>query len=125
MLKFNESLEQICYIALPKDKAEQAIKNHTILLDQILYEYMDNLHCKENDIILGVVVDLSHMFDFTNKKDFDSIIHIDDLVQFMKSKNKKILRYVDMELSVKYKIYHIKYRILDHSVIRKVSKTEI
>lgn len=123
MLKFNSSTEQICYITLPKTEGEQAIKDCSILLDKVVYEYKENLRPKENDITLEVTIDLLNMFDLTNMSDFDSVKN-ENFMQYMKSNNKKIIRYVELESQVPviYKIYHIKYRILDCSVIKKISK---
>lgn len=123
MLKFNSPLEQVCYIALPKDKGEQAIIDYNVLIDKVVHEYKANLQPKENDIILEVVVDLSTMFDLTNMNDFNNVKN-KDFMQYMKSNNKKLIRYVELELQtpVIYKVYHIKYRILDCSVIKKISK---
>lgn len=123
MLRFNSSLEQICYITLPKEKGEQAIKNYNMLCDKVVHEYKENLHSTENDIILEVVLDLSNMFDLTNMEDFNSIKN-EDFMQYMKRNNKKLIRYVELESQtpVIYKVYHIKYRILDTSAIKSVSK---
>lgn len=77
----------------------------------------------ENDIMLEVVLDLSNMFDLTNRKDFNNVKN-EYFIQYMKNSNKKLIRFVDLEPkpSVNYRMYHIKYHILDCSAIKKVSK---
>ena len=92
-------------------------------MDKVVHEYKEYLQPKENYIILEVIIDFSNMFDLTNMSDFDTVKN-ENFMQYMKSNNKKIIRYVELESQapVIYKIYHIKYRILDSSVIKNVSK---
>lgn len=121
-LKFNLSMQQICYVSVPESKVIEAISNYSVLVDLIAYEYTENIKLNVNETILAVELDLNNMFDLTKESDFDSIKSIDNLTQYLQKNQKSLLRFVDLVLSPVYKKYLIKYRILDTSAIKKVSK---
>ena len=121
-LKFNLSMQQICYVSVPESKVIEAISNYSVLVDLIAYEYTENIKLNVNETILAVELDLNNMFDLTKESDFDSIKSIDNLTQYLQKNQKSLLRFVDLVLSPVYKKYLIKDRILDTSAIKKVSK---
>lgn len=121
-LKFNLSMQQICYVSVPESKAIEAISNYSVLVDLIAYEYTENIKLNVNETILAVDLDLNNMFDLTKESEFDSIKSIDNLTQYLQKNQISLLRFVDLVLSPVYKKYLIKYRILDTSAIKKVSK---
>ena len=121
-LKFNLSMQQICYVSVPESKVIEAISNYSVLVDLIAYEYTEKIKLNGNETILAVELDLNNMFDLTKESDFDSIKSIDNLTQYLQKNQKSLLRFVDLVLSPVYKKYLIKYRILDTSAIKKVSK---
>ena len=121
-LKFNLSMQQLCYVSVPESKVIEAISNYSVLVDLIAYEYTENIKLNVNETILAVELDLNNMFDLTKESDFDSIKSIDNLTQYLQKNQKSLLRFVDLVLSPVYKKYLIKYRILDTSAIKKVSK---
>lgn len=121
MIKFISPTEQICYITVPKDKAKEALHNHRVLLDSVVYEHKENLHFNENEVALEIVLDLSNTFDLTNNKDFNNIKNVDNMMSYIQNQKKKLIRYVEPEKSAIYRIFHVKYRIIDCSAIKKVS----
>lgn len=121
-LKFNLSVQQICYVSVPESKAVDALSNYSVLVDLIAYEYTENIKRNVNETILAVELDLTNMFDLTKESDFNSVKNIDNLTQYLQKNQKSLLRFVDLSLSPVYKKYLIKYRILDISTIKKVYK---
>lgn len=119
-LKFNLSVQQICYVSVPESKAVDALSNYSVLVDLIAYEYTENIKLNVNETILAVELDLTNMFDLTKESDFNSVKNIDNLTQYLQKNQKSLLRFVDLTLSPIYKKYLIKYRILDASAIKKV-----
>lgn len=121
MIKFISTTEQVCYISLPKDKAKEALHNYMVLLDSTVYEHKENLRLNENEIALEIVLDVSNVFDLTNNKDFNSIKNIDNMMLYIQNNQKKLIRYIEPERSAVYRIFHVKYRIIDYSAIKKIS----
>lgn len=119
-LKFNLSMQQICYVSVPESKAIDALSNYSVLVDLIAYEYTENIKLNVNDTILAVELDLTNMFDLTKESDFDSVKNIDNLTQYLQKNQKSLLRFVDLTLSPVYKKYLVKYRILNAAAIKKV-----
>lgn len=119
-LNFKSSIQQICYVSVPENKATEALSNYSVLVDLIAYEYTENIKLNDNEAILAIELDLANMFDLTKESDFDDVKNVDNLTQYLQRNKKSVLRFVDLNLSPVYKKYLIKFRILDASAIRGV-----
>lgn len=65
---------QICYIALPKEKAFKAVIEKAVPINTRAYEYLDNVPIKQGDVVLAVAIDTNNMLDLTHKSEYKQYI---------------------------------------------------
>lgn len=119
-LTFNSNTSQICFIALDKDAAIDAINLQAIPKNTVAYEYMDEVPKRDGKVILAVEIDTANMLDMTHRPDY---------IKYMRGridKNKglikdvSIIRRVTIDMDINQ--YKIVYIVLNNSSIKKVDK---
>lgn len=120
-LKFYSNTSQICYIALPKEKAQKAVIEKAIPINTRAYEYIDEVPIKQNEVVLGIVLDTTNMLDLTHKPEYKQY-----LLQKMEGQsiqgNVPLIRKAIMD----NEFNHIKivYNIRNNECVRKVEKIQ-
>ena len=121
-LTYNLTTSQICYIALPKDKALQAINEQAIPINSVLYEYIENVVINNDDIVIAVEIDTTNKLDLTSKRDFNTIRKVKDLDKYMRDLHIPLIKTIEQSNSIIYKFYYTKYKVLNNSIVKKVLK---
>lgn len=109
----------ICYIAINRFKASEAISSQSIPVRSMAYEYPDLVPLGSDDVVLAIEIDLSNMLDTTYTPDYNKYM-VGILNKTVFSKEVPVIRKVMMKARTQQ--FKIAYIILDNSCIIKVHR---
>lgn len=110
---FNTNTSQTCFVALNKNEAIERINEQSLPVGTKAYEYKENIHLKENEVILKVELDTSNMFDATKLSEHTHDGNSDDT---------SLIRAIQSVTYLGYTNYVVVYIIQDNRSVKNLQK---